>query len=40
MNVRRSTGVLHSFSIKSILNIFYDKMNLRLFGFHVTMYAA
>ena len=27
-------GVLHSFSIK---NIFYDKMNFRLFYFHVTI---
>ena len=28
-------GVLHSFSIK---NIFYDKMDLRLFYFRVTIY--
>ena len=32
MNVRHPMGVLHSFSIK---NIFYDKMDLRLFYFHV-----
>ena len=35
MNVRHPMGVLHSFSIK---NIFYDKMDLRLFYFHVTTY--
>ena len=35
MNVRHPMGVLHSFSIK---NIFYDKMDLRLFYFHVTIY--
>ena len=29
-------GVLHSFSIK---NISYDKMDLRLFHFHVTIYS-
>ena len=33
MNVRHPMGVLHSFSIK---NIFYDKMDLRLFYSHVT----
>ena len=32
MNVRHPMGVSHSFSIK---NIFYDKMDLRLFYFHV-----
>ena len=32
MNVSHPMGVLHSFSIK---NIFYDKMNLRLFYFDV-----
>ena len=36
MNVRHSMGVLHSFSIK---NIFYDKMDLRLFYFHVAKHA-
>ena len=30
-------GILHSFSIK---NIFYDKMDLRLFYFHVTKYSS
>ena len=35
MNVRHSQGVLHSFSIK---NIFHDKMDLRLFYFHVAKY--
>ena len=34
MNVRHSMGVLHSFSIK---NIFYYKIDLRLFYFHVAM---
>ena len=34
MNVRRPMGVLHSFSIK---NIFYDKIDLRLFYFPVTI---
>ena len=34
MNVRHPEGVLHSFSIK---NIFYDKMDLRLFYFHMTI---
>ena len=34
MDVRHPVGVLHSFSIK---NVFYDKMDLRLFYFHVTM---
>ena len=29
-------GVLHSFSIK---NIFYDKMDLMIFYFYVTIYA-
>ena len=33
MNVRHPPGVLHSFSIK---NVSYDKMDLRLFYFHVT----
>ena len=32
MNVRHPMGVLHSFSIK---DIFYDKMDLRLFYFNV-----
>ena len=32
MNVRNPMGVLHSFSIK---NIFYDKMDVRLFYFDV-----
>ena len=32
MNVRHPMGVSHSFSIK---NIFYDKMDLRLFYFNV-----
>ena len=35
MNVRHPMGVLHSFSIK---NIFYDKMEVRLFYFHVMKY--
>ena len=35
MNVRHLMGVLHSFFIK---NIFYDKMDLRLFYFHVTIF--
>ena len=35
MNVRHPMCVLHSFSIK---NIFYDKMDLRLFYFNVTIY--
>ena len=35
MNVKHSMGALHSFSIK---NIFYTKMDLRLFCFQVTMY--
>ena len=34
MNVRHAIGDLHSFSIK---NIFYDKMDLRLFYFDVTI---
>ena len=33
MNIRHPIGVLDLFSIK---NIFYDKMELRLFYFHVT----
>ena len=33
MSVRHSLGVSHSFSIR---NVFYDKMNLRLFYFRVT----
>ena len=32
MNVRPAIGVLHSFFIK---NVFYDKMGLMLFNFHV-----
>ena len=36
MNLRYPYGVLHSFSIKNIL---YDKMSLRLFYFHVTIYT-
>ena len=36
MNGRHPVGVLHSFSIK---NIFYDKMDLRLFYFHVMIYG-
>ena len=35
MNVRHPMGFLHSFSIK---NIFYDKMDVRLFNFHVTIH--
>ena len=34
MNVINPMGVLQSFSLK---NIFYDKMDLRIFYFHVTM---
>ena len=34
MNVRHTMGVLHSFSIK---NIFYDKIELRLFHFRKTI---
>ena len=34
MNVRHPQGVLDSFSIK---NIFYDKMDFRLFYFNVTI---
>ena len=37
MNVRHAQGVLHSFSIE---HIFYDKMDLRLFHFHVTIYPS
>ena len=33
MNVTKPVGVLHSFYIK---NIFYDKIDLKLFYFHVT----
>ena len=36
MNVKDPMGVLHSFSIK---NIFYNKMDLRFFYFHVTKYS-
>ena len=36
MNVRHPMDVLHSFSIKSI---FYDKMDLILFCFEVTIYG-
>ena len=36
MNIRHPMGVLHSFFIK---NIFYDKMNVRLFYFHVVKYS-
>ena len=32
MNVKHPLGVLHSFSIK---NFFFDKMDLRIFYFHV-----
>ena len=35
MNVRYPMGVLHSFSIK---NIFYDKMDFRLFYFRMTIF--
>ena len=34
MNARHTMGVLHSFSIK---NIFYDKIDLRLFQFRKTI---
>ena len=34
MNIRHPMGVLHSFSIK---NIFYDKMDLRLFRFDMAI---
>ena len=34
MNLKHPMGVLHSFSIK---NVFYGKMDLRLFYFHVTI---
>ena len=34
MNVRHPMSVLHSFTIK---NIFYDKMDLELFYFRVTI---
>ena len=34
MNVRHAIGILHSFSIK---NIFYDKIDLRLFYFDVVI---
>ena len=37
MNVRHPMDVLHLFSIN---NIFYDKMDLRLFYFHVTTYGS
>ena len=37
MSLHSLLGVLHSFSIK---NIFYDKMELRLFYFHVTIYTC
>ena len=37
MNERHPMGILHSFSLK---NIFYDKMDLRLFYFHVTIYGS
>ena len=36
MNIKHPMGVLYSFSIK---NNFYDKMDLRLFCFHVTTIA-
>ena len=36
MNEKHPMGVLHSFSIK---NNFYDKMDLRLFYFHVTIWS-
>ena len=35
MNVRHPMGALHLFSIK---NIFYDKVDLRLFYFDVVIY--
>ena len=35
MNIRHPMGALHSFTIK---NIFYYKMDLRLFYFNVTSY--
>ena len=34
MNVRHPMGAFHTFSIK---NIFYDKMDFRLFHFQVTI---
>ena len=37
MNVRHSSGILHSFSIK---NIFYDKMDLSVPYFRVTICRA
>ena len=37
MNARHPMGVLHSFSIK---NIFYDKMDLRLFYFYLMTFTA
>ena len=37
MNVRHTMGALHSFSIE---NIFYDKMDLRLFYFDVAPCTA
>ena len=37
MNVRHTSGVLHPFSIK---NIFYDKMDVRLFYFVVAIYET
>ena len=37
MNVRHPIGVLHLFSIK---NIFYDKMELRLFYFDEVIYCS
>ena len=36
MNLSHPMGVLHSFSIR---NIFYDKMDVRLFYFHVTKWG-
>ena len=37
MNVRHRYGILYLFPTKSI---FYDKMNLKLFYFHVTKYYS
>ena len=37
MNARHPYSVLHSFSIKNIL---YDKMDVKLFYFHVAIYSC
>ena len=37
MNVRHPVGVLHSFSIKIV---FYDKIDSRLFYFHVMIFEV